>query len=245
MRKLFFAVHLIHLDEVGSTNDFLNKNFPLLKDWTIVWATHQTYGRGAGGNIWQTERGQNLTFSIALNTEIKIQEYFLLNMIVCNALQKALVPLHNEVWIKWPNDIILMNKKICGVLIENRVRQEEITTSIIGIGLNVHQTFFNSFSKASSLKEILQKEFDLQDILINIIGNIQDEYLLFKNHGKDVIQDYYLKYLYKKDEVSYFQIERRTCKGIIRGLTEDGRLIVTMEERLSRAFSNKEIELHY
>ncbi|XOD67729.1 MAG: biotin--[acetyl-CoA-carboxylase] ligase [Flavobacteriales bacterium Tduv] len=245
MQKLFFSVHLIHLDEVNSTNDFLNKTIPIPKDWTIVWTTHQTHGRGAGGNIWQTERGQNLTFSVALKAKIKTQEFFLLNMMVCNAIHKMILSHNNDVWIKWPNDIILMDKKICGILIENRVRKQELATSIIGIGLNVHQTHFNSFSKASSLKKLLGKEFDLQDLLIDIIGNIQNEYLLFKNHEKGVIQDHYLKHLYKKNEVSSFQIERKICNGIIRDLTKDGRLIVTMEDQSLRVFSHKEIELHY
>ncbi|XOD69088.1 MAG: biotin--[acetyl-CoA-carboxylase] ligase [Flavobacteriales bacterium AspAUS03] len=245
MQKILFPIHLICLPEVDSTNDFLNKTQSSPKDWTVIWAMHQTHGRGTRENTWQSEKNKNLTFSIALNPRIKAQESFLLNISVCNAIHKSLYLYNKEIWIKWPNDIILKHKKICGILIENRIYQHEILMSIIGIGLNVNQMNFFELSKASSLKKLLGKTFNLQDILMTFINNIKIEYCLFKDHGKTFIQNYYLNHLYKKGQVSSFQIDDTIYNGIIRGLTEDSQLIVTLEDQSPHAFSHKEIDLLY
>ncbi|XCI75713.1 MAG: biotin--[acetyl-CoA-carboxylase] ligase [Flavobacteriales bacterium] len=245
MQRLLFPIHLTCLSEVDSTNDFLNRTKSLPKDWTVILTMNQTHGRGTRENTWQSEKDKNLTFSIALNPQIKAQESFFLNISVCNSIHKALYLYHKEIWIKWPNDIILKHKKICGILIENRIYQQEIFMSIIGVGLNVHQMHFYELSKVSSLKKLLGKTFNLQHLLITFIYNIQREYCLFKYHGKTFIQNHYLNHLYRKDQVSAFQIDGTIYNGIIRGLTEDGRLIVTLEGQLPRAFSHKEIDLLY
>lgn len=246
MKKLFFDIDLIFLKKIDSTNLFLSKKNNLLKDWTIVWTNNQTNGKGNIDNHWISEKNKNLIFSISLNPGIIIKDYFMLNIIISNAIHKTLSLYSNNIWIKWPNDIILMDKKICGILIKNKIYKKNIIMSIIGIGLNVNQTYFGNILKASSISNILGKTFNIKKLLINIIYFIQKEFIIYNKYGKKIIKNYYIKYLYKKNEKSIFKIKKFQYHGIIKNVTDDGRLLVSLEiENIPISFSTKEIELFY
>jgi len=127
-------------------------------NFTVVCTENQTNGKGQLGSEWHADEGENLTFSAFLNTSfLPLESQFYLNCAVSisvfNVLKKILVP---KLSIKWPNDILSENKKLCGILIENVVKSNAETHAIIGIGLNVNQTLFNPTYKASSLKVVLE-----------------------------------------------------------------------------------------
>ena len=134
-----------------------------LEDFTIVSANQQLNGRGQMGTQWESEAGKNLTFSVLKYFKnYQIQEQFLLNIItslaVYNTLKNLFIP---NLRVKWPNDILSGNFKICGILIENNLKNNIIQSSIIGFGLNVNQLEFGNLKKASSLKKIKGKTFNL------------------------------------------------------------------------------------
>ena len=131
-----------------STNQYLqnllNEGIDIVDN--IVVTDYQTSGKGQGKNVWESEDGKNLLFSIALDMSfLKAENQFLLTQIVSvtmiNVLKKYLP--EESLSIKWPNDIYFNNKKIAGILIKNEIRGMMMGTSIIGIGLNVNQTSFD------------------------------------------------------------------------------------------------------
>ena len=142
--RLFIGNNIISLEEVDSTNRYL-KDY-LLKDnntieGLVVVATNQHSGRGQKGNTWQSEQGKNLTFSIFIKPNIQVQAQFLIS----KAISLGIVDFLNDVGlselkIKWPNDIFCKDKKIARILIENTLKGNNVSNSIIGIGLNVNQT---------------------------------------------------------------------------------------------------------
>lgn len=246
MKKLFFDIDLIYLKKVDSTNIYLSKITNNLKDWTIVWTNNQTDGKGNMGNTWISEKNKNLIFSIYLNPGIIIKDYFFLNIITSNAIHKILSLYCNNIWIKWPNDIILMDKKIGGILIENKIYKKNIIMTIIGIGINVNQTYFGNIFQASSINKLLGIKFNIQKLLINIIFFIQKEFIIYNKYGKEIIKNYYIKHLYKINEISTFKIYKSQYNGIIKNITEDGKLSILLEiEKKLNYFSNKEIKLKY
>lgn len=213
---------------------------------------HQTNGKGVGENFWETEKGKNLTFSIFLKSiTLSIDKGYIMNMIISNAIHKSLFSYSKFIWIKWPNDIILMNKKIGGILIENKVLYKKIHTTVVGIGLNVNQLEFYSKFQASSLKKILNKDFELEKLFYNIIYSIQKEYFLFTIHGESYIRNYYVSHLYMKDEISFFYIRKNIhceingyAKGIIRNITRKGNLVIEFNKNKKFFFfSQKEVQL--
>ena len=153
---------LIKINATNSTSSFLKElaQNSSLSEVTIAVANNQTSGRGQMNNSWISEPYKNLTFSLFTPLKkIRIEHQIYLNFAVSLAIYDTLctceVP---NLYIKWPNDIMSDNKKICGILIENTFSHSLIKNTIIGIGLNVNQEkFHESLVNASSLKNILKK----------------------------------------------------------------------------------------
>ncbi len=151
-------MNIIKLDAIDSTNSYLKKIIlnKDVSDSTIVTAKFQTKGKGQLGTNWQSEDSKNLIFSIyKKDLGIKVKDQFIISIIVSLALIKTLKKNNlPNLRIKWPNDIMSNNKKICGILIENIVKEKHVKHTIIGIGLNVNQTIFDNLPNASSIKNL-------------------------------------------------------------------------------------------
>ena len=115
---------IIHIDETDSTNQWLKDHCDGVPDALVVVADYQTAGRGCGTNTWESERGKNLLFSLLIHpSDIAANEQFRITESVSVALCQTLQAyINNRVEIKWPNDIYVGDKKICGILIENRLQ---------------------------------------------------------------------------------------------------------------------------
>ncbi|BBA17335.1 biotin--[acetyl-CoA-carboxylase] ligase [Blattabacterium cuenoti] len=250
MKKLIWPINVIILKEVNSTNQYAKKYIHNRYNWIIILTMNQTKGIGMNKNLWYAEKGKNLTFSIVFKPIkiLYIKKIYIMNLIVSNAIHKTLSECYNrnnkeKIWIKWPNDIIINNKKIGGILIENSIFSKKIHTIVIGIGLNVFQKEFQKEWNASSLKEIFNPNFDLDYLFYKIIYYFQKEYLFFIIHGEKNIRDYYLNYLYLKDKTSIFYIYKTNSyiSGIIRSITDQGFLVIESNKKLY-FFYQKEIK---
>ena len=148
-------MYIIKLNAIDSTNTYLKdlSTTILPKDYTVVVAELQTNGRGQMGAQWNAEEGKNLTASVFKRLPLfNVGEQFYISMAVSLAIIKALrsfkIP---QLRIKWPNDILSANTKLCGILIENVIKSNNLQGSIIGFGLNVNQKIFNNLPQASSM----------------------------------------------------------------------------------------------
>ena len=154
-------MNIIKLDAIDSTNNYLKKIIlnEGINDYTVVTAKFQTQGKGQLGTEWESEHSKNLICSVyKKNINIKVQDQFVISALVSLALIKTLRKVNlSNMHIKWPNDIMSDNKKICGILIENIVKQNYIKDTVIGIGLNVNQTIFYNLPNASS-ETLVSKE---------------------------------------------------------------------------------------
>jgi BirA family biotin operon repressor/biotin-[acetyl-CoA-carboxylase] ligase len=157
---LFIGQSLVFMPECHSTNDEALQLFKAGKgvEGSIVITSNQTAGRGQRTNTWESEPGKNLTFSILLTPHFLLaKDQFYLTVCISTALADYLKETFGEtVKIKWPNDLIVQDKKVCGMLIENQLSGQQIQSCVVGIGLNVNQKKFDS-EKASSMK-LLSKE---------------------------------------------------------------------------------------
>ena len=242
-------MHFIHhTDTCESTNllaaEYLKKN-PQAEGNVFV-CNYQTAGKGQRSNTWESAAKQNLTFSFILQPNIDLQNQFKLNIIITFALHKTLRQLvsSNFLKIKWPNDLYYENAKLGGILIENKIQNQVITHSIIGIGINVNQLIFKT-PKAISLKRITSKKFELKTLLNQILTQIQATYNRFKTQNISVLKYHYYRYLYGYHEIKRFKTLKSnnptTFKGIILGITDAGQLIVQKDTHLLY-FNLKEIQ---
>jgi len=242
-------MHIIKLDATESTNLYL-KNLTLSNvtdDLTVVIAKEQTQGRGQMGATWQSSSGKNLTFSILKEIEnFSITDQFQLNMAVSLAIFDTLTTLHvPHLKIKWPNDILSGTSKICGILIENLLKGDQIRASIIGIGLNVNQTNFPNPFNATSLKLLLGRTHDLEEVLHALLENLTSYLKILQTRKIERLSYDYLEVLFKRGEVSTFQEPNgKLFSGTINGISKEGRLQVLIEGVL-KEFDLKEIKLLY
>ncbi len=243
-------MQLIKLDATESTNLYLKQlaleSNPL--DYTVVSTQNQTSGRGQMGTKWISEEGKNLTFSILKKFEkFNASEQVLLNCSVSLAVYKTLEQLSvPDLTIKWPNDIMSGNQKICGILIENMLQGDYLAKAIIGIGLNVNQTNFGSLKKVSSLQLLLHKPFHLEDILQDLVKNVKNTIEKLPFTKWEALKQEYEQVLFRKDKPSTFKDEGGTVfMGFIRKINAEGQLVVELEDQVFKAFSIKEISLMY
>ena len=239
---------IIKLDAIDSTNDFLKNlsNQNETQNFTIVTAETQTKGKGQMGSKWISESGKNLIVSI-LEKEVlqNINQIFDLNVAVAVSILQAIETLKiKKLSIKWPNDIMSGNKKIGGILIENVIKPNNIIFSIIGFGLNVNQTNFDDLPNASSLKNITNKTFEKELILIKIIEFLEKNIDIFKNNQQVQLWELYHKLLYKKDKIMAFEDQNNEkFMGIIQKVTPSGKLVLMKENDILQEYDVKEIKM--
>jgi BirA family transcriptional regulator, biotin operon repressor / biotin---[acetyl-CoA-carboxylase] ligase len=229
---LFLGKSLHFVPECHSTNslalDLCQQSCP--PEGMVVITNRQTSGRGQRGNSWESEPGMNLTFSLILKpTFLAIKDQFLLSIVACLAVHDYLKALlKRSVLIKWPNDILINEFKICGILIENQLAGDRFTSAAIGMGLNVNQTSFIS-PKATSIFKIAGSKVDHQQVLEGILSSIEVRYLQLRNNNVTQLRNDYLSHLYRLNEASAFAADGRQFIGEIAGVDEQGKLRVIVQ----------------
>ncbi|RXM52091.1 MULTISPECIES: biotin--[acetyl-CoA-carboxylase] ligase [unclassified Chryseobacterium] len=235
---------LFYLKECSSTNDEISK-FLLYEnsDFIGLHTFNQTKGRGQYGNVWTPTAGKNLAYTLAVNTQNILCSDFIFNYYTAILVRDFLANLADtDVKIKWPNDIILKGKKIVGILIEKK-KINQNNYFIIGTGINVLQDKFDQISNAGSLLTQTGQEFNLEDLSLNLHEFLSEK---LKNIPSDQeILDSFNKNLFRKDEISVFELEKERQNGIIRNADEKGELWIELENDGLRSFYHKEIKLLY
>lgn len=240
---------IIRLNTVKSTNTYL-KNIDLTNEgdnYTVVVAKEQTAGRGQMKSKWISEAGKNLTFSVLCRfNDLKVENQKYLNYAISLGVYDVLKELKlSKLSIKWPNDILSGKKKVCGILIENNLKGSYIKSSVIGVGLNVNQEKFNNdLVMASSLKNILKKDFDLESLLQSILERIKQNIDLLNSEKFDFLNEKYLKVLYKKGIPNMFKNKKGVLfMGKIIGVSKEGKLQVELTDETIKEFGIKEISI--
>jgi len=206
----------------------------------LVYTDNQSHGRGQRGNNWESEPGMNVTFSLVLRPGfLDIKDQFNLNIMASVAVARVLKEeISSGVTVKWPNDIYVGDSKIAGILIENSIRSGKIEHSIVGIGLNVNQIKFET-PKATSMKELTLKHYDLLEILESVAIQIERAYLDLRG-TRSLIMAEYSNNLYWKDEPHLFK-DSEVFSGRIRGIDHQGKLLIKRGEK-EIAYDLKEVE---
>ncbi len=240
---LFVGQNLIFVPECHSTNSLINElnNQSNLTEGTIVITNNQTEGRGQRGNTWEAYPGLNLTFSILLRPVfMAATDQFRLNMAISVAIGRALSRISGaDVKLKWPNDIFTDGKKMGGILIENQVQGASISSSVVGIGLNINQKNF-SFPGAVSLSSITGHDHNLGDTFRELIESIEIEYLDLRSGKIASLKERYLASLFRFGEEQPFQSSGVRFIGVIQDVDHDGKLCVNAQGT-SRKFAFKEV----
>lgn len=248
MKTLFIGQNSIHLQSVDSTNSYAIELLRQMKpvEGSVIYTFEQQQGRGQRNNLWESEPNKNVALSMILYPLfLGVEKQFLFTKMISLAVADLMAALLSEkhvIKIKWPNDVYINGNKIAGILIENSVRENNIQNSVIGVGININQSEFVSTKKATSLKLLTHKEFDLKNCIEKLCGFAEARYLQLKANKVEKINEDYLKYLYQLNEWFDYKTNDQKFRGKIVGVSETGKLKMQVESGQIKEFDLKEIE---
>jgi BirA family transcriptional regulator, biotin operon repressor / biotin---[acetyl-CoA-carboxylase] ligase len=239
----------IIFQSLGSTNDHCKELLGRVEvdDGTVVWALSQQKGRGQGNNSWESEAGKNLTFSIILHPEyVEPSDQFYLSMVASLGVTDFLDERVKNVFVKWPNDIYAGSNKIAGILIENSVMENRLIHSIIGIGININQTSFDSnLPNPISIWMLTGEIFDLKSSLDEICLKIDHWLSLLRKREKTAIKTRYSEKLYGLNKENPYKADNKVFSAYLRGIDNFGRLALETGNGDIRYYGLKEVEFMY
>lgn len=223
----------IYKKSLFSTNDYLidtiSKSNPV--DNICCYTFNQTKGKGQIGRYWFSDIDKNVTLSYLFHLKgcLAVDQFYLSMAVSLGVYEFFTLHIKKKenIYVKWPNDIYYENKKIAGILIQNQLKGKHISTSIIGIGLNINQLSFPKLPNPVSLQQITGKQYDLLKIVQNLEPYIL-KYLNILIFKKSALKKEYVQRLYLLHQLSSF-VDLKTkeeFKGIINGITEEGKLLL-------------------
>ena len=238
---------IIYFDSIDSTNSYAKKKIDRLKEGTVILAEKQTAGRGRRGREWISPDGTGIWMSIALKPDIPPREGIKMTQITVAAVCKSIRELTKlDALIKWPNDIVINGKKVCGILTEMAGELNEINYIVIGIGINVNMKDFPDEIKkhASSLFIEGNKKIDRKILLIDILKkfeNLYDAYMenLNLNETLSIVRNY-SAILGKNIRIIQGK-SVKTARAV--GINDDGLLLVETEDGGREPISSGEISI--
>lgn len=263
---------IIWLDSTDSTNDEVRRHISDIDNLSVTAALTQTAGKGQRGNTWTSESGMNLLFSVALKfgggsvPYFQAYDQFAINELAALSVTDFLAGLGIEAKIKWPNDVYVGNRKICGILAENSISGGSIAWSIVGIGININQTSFpECAANPTSVAAETGGRYDIRECLENFM-DIFSEYTVRYLHisgGLGKLHRLYLAQLWRMEVPAEFIDYRctetghhegpmtpvfdsagcagRRFRGKITDVSDTGQLIVEEDNGKISGFGFKEI----
>lgn len=238
-------------DVTGSTNADMALEKESLDDMSVIAAMFQTSGRGQRSNQWESRSGENLTFSILFKpSDLMIHEQFCISQVTALGIIDFLKSEGVEAKVKWPNDIYVGDRKICGILIENTSSGDKLSASIAGIGLNLNQAEFDSDApNPVSLTMLTGRHYELKETLIRVIQCIMKIYLEISRGEKRFylrtsLDGRFLETLYRRGEWHFFEEmpQGRRIRARILGTDDSACLQLEHDDGSVKSYAFREIK---
>ena len=207
----------LHFTEIDSTNDYLKNSYRLLNDFTFASADYQSKGKGRNNRQWESKKGENLLFSLLLKDKKFLANAPVMSIYLTIEVAELLrIYGLKNISIKWPNDVYVDGKKICGVLTESQIPDYVV----IGVGLNVNQTVFSDDLRrpATSMKLELKKEIDIEELKIELFGQLADN--LHKMYS-DKYLSYFREHNFLQNKRVRVVVNNQIFIGEVVGLDDD------------------------
>ena len=227
----FIGQSIQYYPKLDSTNtkawELISKN---TENGTVIITDNQTLGRGRQSNKWNSTPNKSLTFSIIMYPNALPNQINLYSLIAGLTITDCLYEYNIQAQLKWPNDILINNKKVGGILCESKISGGAIKSMVIGIGLNVNENV-TEFPKdlrniATSLKIESGKQYQLEILLANILNHL--EHRIKSKETKSQLLDWKKRCAHLNQQVT-FKSGNKTVNGIFKGLTSTGQAILTID----------------
>ncbi|MBO4600590.1 MAG: biotin--[acetyl-CoA-carboxylase] ligase [Bacteroidales bacterium] len=242
-------MRIVRFDTLPSTNQYCELlNLTETEEFTVIVACTQTAGIGQRGNHWEASPNQNLTFSIILKPIfLPIADQYQLTKAVSLGITDWLMPIvpqgKERVRIKWPNDIYVESSKICGILTTHRIVGERISSTIVGIGVNVNQQQFPDWvPNPTSLRIVTGKEWHLDGLLDSLLSSISKRYEELRTQPLGILDSPYLNLLLRRGIEAPYSYHGNTIAATLQGVNRYGHLQLTTRTGEHLSCQLKEIQ---
>ncbi len=232
--------------EIDSTNEELQRLIKTedLAEGFIIRTAYQHAGRGHGGNSWESGRGLNLLFSVYLKPDfIPAEQAFHLSRITGLSLFDIIDSQCDGVSIKWPNDMLVGDRKIGGILIENMIMNQAVRHCIIGVGINVNQTAFDPYIPAATSLQIEKGcHIDMNALLESFRSSLEKWYQTLLSGKAAMVMEAYRQKLYRLGVPAEYQSAAGRFTATIRDVKPSGELVMESGKGDILTFGFKEVE---
>ena len=242
-----FGKTVISYKKVDSTNDVAYELAEKgLAEGAVVLAEEQVKGKGRQGRLWQSPPKEGIYMSCILRPEIIPNEIPKITLLAAVAVAKAIRAATSlNAIIKWPNDILINDKKVCGILTEMKAEQDGVSFVVIGIGINVNTALRNLPKGASSLREELnlvkKEEISRVELTKKVLMALEEEYLRLKSEGFKPIIDEWKEMSTMLGSRVKVVTQNRTFEGQAHGIDQDGAFLVRLESGMVERVSSGDI----
>ena len=239
--------NIIWLEEVESTNTYLAS---LVRDGravngTVAAANHQTRGRGRHNRQWLTRPGENLTFSVYLRYDIPPAEFTEITLVAALAVANCLRGCGIDARLKWPNDILVGGRKICGILAEMTESKSTVSAGIVGIGLNVNMrsdVAAGIDKPATSMLIETAAHYELRKLLNTLLEELQRQLELWRKKGyRDMARRWESLCSHINQPVRITDDFRPAAEGIFEGLGDAGEMVLRLSDGSRKAIMSGDV----
>lgn len=240
--------NILWFAELDSTNDealrrMASRNFPTE---FVVWAAHQTHGRGQGSNSWHSFPGENLLFSAVFHPPyLTAQDTFILNQVIAVAAHKVVskyLP-SGRLLLKWPNDLWVDQQKLGGILVQTGISGQYVKYAVAGLGLNVNtQIFPSSLTQATSMFRITGKTYPLDELLDCFLVELRSLLTDLEQNQIGHLKIYYLQHLLGWQQMNFYSTpDGNLVPGRFLGIDDHGQMILETERGV-QTFQHQQIK---
>jgi BirA family biotin operon repressor/biotin-[acetyl-CoA-carboxylase] ligase len=231
-----FGKKILYFDSLNSTMDMAAQlALKEAGEGTVVLAETQAKGRGRLGRIWYSPKYKGLYFSLILRPKISLDKASVITLLagvsICEALKESTAL---QAQIKWPNDIILRNKKLGGILTEVQAEVDEVNFVVVGVGLNINNDKKYLISGATSLKQEKGGELSRLSILQNILYRLEANYSVFKNKGAQAVIEKWRQLSLTLGKRVKVYSHKEHIEGEVIDIDADGGLLVRRDSGLTQ-----------
>lgn len=242
----FIGNPTLEYDVLDSTNtftqDLVSKSNPT--EGTVVYTHFQTAGKGQYGRKWASKPLENITLSIILYPSfLLLVDQFYLNVITSLSVAQTLAYFQvKKITIKWPNDVYIGINKVSGILIQNNLSGKQITSAVVGIGININQdNFLKELPNPTSLKIETCQTQNLKEVRDVLFSYFEKYYLKLKQGKQTILLEEYRQKLYRRGMPTRFKIDDQIIDGLIHSVNDKGQLEIEISGEL-KSFSKTEIQ---
>ena len=238
--RVFGHKLIYHHESISSTND---SAYILAEDGapegTLVVAESQTKGKGRMSRQWVSPKGGGIYMSLILRPDAEADEIPAITLIAASAVARALKKICGmDAEVKWPNDILLSGKKLCGILTEIKAQPDRVDFLVLGIGVNVNTSADKLPPEATSIKEYLGRDAGRLDLVRQMLLDLEDVYSVFRRRGFSALRDECKKLSSVLGKKVRIEEHRRLITGTAVDIDEKGALMIKGDDGvLQRVFS--------